>query len=42
MTEEELLRIEQGDPQSPGEIVVGIMFGLGILGLLGYIVFVCW
>lgn len=39
MREEDLLRIERGDPTSPVELVLALTFLLGLSGLLLFIIF---
>ena len=39
MREEDLLRIERGDPTPAAEWVIGLAFLLGLIGLLLLIVF---
>jgi hypothetical protein len=39
MREEDLQRIERGDPTSPVELAIGLGFFVGLVGLLLFIVF---
>lgn len=42
MTEEELCRIEQGDPSGPGEALAALGFLVAIGGLLVFILWSIW
>lgn len=43
MREEDLFRIERGNPQSLGEVLLLLFMSLAVLGLLGFIIFgVIW
>jgi hypothetical protein len=42
MREEELERIERGDPQPVGEAIITLALGLGVLALLVFIVLGAW